>query len=364
MLELVAGTHFEGYSHCLMKVFDKNQLPTKSALCHARKRISYRFFSDYLFSMLKSHKARLPLFKGLHVFAIDGCSLTLPRTKKLTQVGFTGRSVSSYSESWMLKGYLTLCHNVLSGTTHDLHFSSGSDEISDAKDMVLKLPKNSVALYDRLFICKKLILAHHNAQNYFLMRVRRNSFTWIQAFLESSIKKKQTTFLGAHLTLIKVRCDGKAFAYLTNLPSSFVSEKQISRLYQRRWEVETSFKDLVSTMKLEQWHSKSLNGVLQELYATLILYNIAKLSILPYVPKPKKRLPDEYEKPNFKLILNYIKAHIKKIIQGKQAFLKNIKKLIKHSTEKRIHLKRTYPRQIRSPLSPYKYNNVLLAWEA
>jgi hypothetical protein len=81
--------------------------------------------------------------------------------------------------------YVCHAYDVLSEVTKAVRFSPWNDEISHAKNMVKEFGKSSLAIYDRLYISGKMILAHHRAGNYFLMRAKRASFTVIEDFYKS-----------------------------------------------------------------------------------------------------------------------------------------------------------------------------------
>ena len=72
---------------------------------------------------------------------------------------------------------------------------------------------------------------------------------------------------------------------------------------------------------------------------------------------------DQYEKPNFKLVLNWITTKLKKLLNRSIGTLRELNKLIKLSTEKRVHYARSYPRQLKCAASPYPYNNTIWVWE-
>jgi hypothetical protein len=232
--------------------------------------------------------------------------------------------------------------------------------------MVKHFGKSSLALYDRLYISGKMILAHHQAGNYFLMRAKRGSFLVVEAYYKSHSQKPITVIIrGVTVRLFKAvnPRTGKKDVFVTNLPWRWLNAQVIQRLYRCRWECENSFRDLCDTMKVEQWHSKSLNGILQELFAAFWLKNFTRIQIAKKNRKPKITLCDQYEKPNFKLILDWMKTKLKRLLNRKLGVLRDLKKLIKLSTEKRVHYKRTYPRQLKCAASPYPYNNTIWLWE-
>lgn len=335
-------------------------------MTHVRDRISYTFFKDIFEKLLFDFEGSRFTYQGLKIYAVDGLELHLPRTKDLTKRGYRGRAVSQYSDTYGLRMYLCHAYDVLSGVTKDLRFSPWNDEISHAKNMVKGFGKQSLALYDRLYISGKMILAHHQAGNYFLMRAKRGSFSEIEAYYQSHCQKIRTVIIrGVPVRLFKAinPRTGKKDVFVTNLPWRWLSGGLIQRLYRLRWECETSFRDLCDTMKMEQWHSKSLNGILQELYATFWLMNFTRIQIAKKSKKPKITLSDQYEKPNFKLILEWMKTKLKRLWTRSINLLRELKKLIKISTEKRVHYSRTYPRQLKGHASPYRYNNTIWVWE-
>ena len=261
-----------------------------------------------------------------------------------------------------------VCHayDVLSGVTKDLRISSWNDEISHAKNMVKHFGRSSLAIYDRLYISTKMIQAHHRAGNFFLMRAKRGSFLEVEAYYKNhSQKPKKTIIRGVAVRLFKATNpkSGKKDVFVTNLQWRWLGPQLIQYLYLKRWEVENSFKDLVDTMKMEQWHSKSLNGILQELYAALWLMNFTKIQIAKKTKKPKITMSLQYQKPNFKLILDWVKTKLKRLLSKSYNLLRDLKKLITISTEKRVHYSRSYPRHLKCAASPYSYNNSIWVWE-
>ena len=91
--------------------------------------------------------------------------------------------------------------------------------------------------------------------------------------------------------------------------------------------------------------------------------NFTRIQIAKKSKKPKITMSDQYEKPNFKLILDWVKTKLKRILGRSFKVLRELKKLIKISTEKRVHYERSYPRQLRRAGSPYPYNNTIWTWE-
>jgi IS4 transposase len=55
---------------------------------------------------------------------------------------------------------------------------------------------------------------------------------------------------------------------------------KIAALYGMRWEIETNFNHLKTTMKMDILHSKTPEGIIKELYAYCIVYNLVRLVML------------------------------------------------------------------------------------
>lgn len=312
--------------------------------------------------MIEQYEPKRRTYKGLHIYAIDGLQMTLPRTQDVIDAGFTGRAVSKYRESYLPRMYLTHVYDVLSRVSKDLRLSNRPDEIRDAQEMVGGLEKNSLTLYDRLYISRRLMREHIKAGNYFLFRCRKKGVVKeVQEFYKSKKRKGSFVFEGTLIHLVKVY-NPKAkedAVFATNLSREWVKKKTIRSLYSLRWEVENSFRELTETTKVQQWHSKSVNGVLQEFFATLWLINYTRIQMNLRQKSVKNPLAKDYTKSNFKVILGWINQRMGKILNKVRGILTELIDLIELTRERRKRHSRTYPRQIRGPASPYPYNNTV-----
>lgn len=370
MITLIGGANQEGYSHALMRVWGgklglKN-MPAKSALCRMRKRISFLFFKDQFEKLIKKADRHRQTYLGLRIYAIDGQMLTLPRSKEIADAGFTGRAVSKYRESYYPKGFLTHAYDVLSGVTKTFRMSNRLHEQQDAEEMLGELEKESLVIYDRLYFCLRLIRAHYRRGNHFLFRCRSNACKEIMEILADPKRPLSGSFFlrgkyEVNWVRIVNRQTKKDEIFATSLPKELLNATLIRKLYRLRWEVEVSFLELTGITKAEQWHSKSVNGIYQELYARFWLINYTKLQIHVQTQKPENPLKDEYEKPNFKLLYNFILLSFPKILKRNQEVLKDFELLRKKTLECRRHQSRSYKREIKRPASPYTYNNCVWA---
>lgn len=58
------------------------------------------------------------------------------------------------------------------------------------------------------------------------------------------------------------------------------SKREVARLYGLRWEIETNFRHLKTTMKMEQLKCKTVQGALKELMIFVLVYNVVRAAMV------------------------------------------------------------------------------------
>ena len=66
----------------------------------------------------------------------------------------------------------------------------------------------------------------------------------------------------------------------TLIDAELYPAEELASLYQRRWTIETSFRHLKTTMKMEVLKCETVNGVLKELAIFVLIYNLVRLVML------------------------------------------------------------------------------------
>jgi hypothetical protein len=64
---------------------------------------------------------------------------------------------------------------------------------------------------------------------------------------------------------------------VTNLGNDEFSADDMKKIYKMRWGIETSFRELKCNIGLIAFHSKKKDCVIQEIFASLIMYNFSML---------------------------------------------------------------------------------------
>ena len=353
---MVGGKNGEGYWHALSRTWDlrsdlKN-MPVKSALAKMRSRISFNFFKKYFESTIESYEPQRRTWRGLRVYATDGDHYELPRSEDILNEGYRGFPFSKEKETHFPRMYVVHCYDVLSGVTKDFRYSNKNEEFRLGVEIAVGLEPQSLALYDRLFLNKDLLYAHTLSGSFFVARCREGkTFVEIQNFFKSSKKNAHCVIEVVEIELIKIinPKNKEVSVYATNLPRSRFKNEEIDELYALRWEIEISNRDMSHTIKVEQWHSKCINGVLQELFAALWLMNQTKIQM---IKKEKLECTLKslffYSKANFKLIMDFLLDNLKDLLENRiHRWNRRLAILLRVSSENRQRRSRSYKRQVK-----------------
>ena len=88
---------------------------------------------------------------------------------------------------------------------------------------------------------------------------------------------------------------------ITNLPETEFDSTEIKKLYQMRWGIETSFRELKYAIGITQFHAKKTEYIKQEIWIKLLLYNFCELITTHVVVKQKESRKHIYQ-------VNYTRA--------------------------------------------------------
>lgn len=235
----------------------------------------------------------------MSVFATDGSRFTLPSTDEI-------RNAFDPQRGKKINGHFPQC---LVSTLYDVFrrlpvartivSTNNANEREEAKKHLQFIPSNSVWLFDKGYPSYDLILhLIENFTGYFVFRCPAySSFPALKPFIASSKKdgiiwitpsdkymaripaKDRKKCKNIKLRVVKlINPKGKISVLLTNLyDKKQFSEKEIIALYFRRWEIEGYYRDEKVVMEIEKFHTKTINGILQELYAAMIMSVITRI---------------------------------------------------------------------------------------
>ena len=249
--------------------------------------------------------------------------------------------------------YCSITIDPITGVPLRFDFLSKRNEISLAVGMIETFENNSITLYDRLYFSVKLVLAHNLSENFYICRCQKGgTHKAIIDFYKSDLLEKNVVIAGMEVRLVKLKNNrsGEYNIFGTNLPKREFSKEEIEKIYFRRWESEISNRDLSCSLKIEQFHSRNLNGIFQDIFASLWLMAYTKIEIFKEMPELEiDFLEKEYKKANVKEVLNFIIINLAELILSPSLLKKELLAfIIKKSISTRKRMARSYPRQVKS----------------
>jgi len=327
ILLLVANRNSNGYEisaqkyHDQKKFFDfstRGQPACRSAISQARNKIhweAFRFLLERLNEQTKDLASECK-WKGHHVYAVDGSTINLPHREEFLDLFPSARP--SENAGHFPKAKLILASNIFTGIPKTACLGEEIySERAGLRELFPQFEKGSIALLDRGFEAFSVMEDMLSEKINFIIRQRSmggGQRGELKSFLLSKKKDAVVTLMKdgreIKVRLIRSGLDRKMRPIV--LATSLLDQKKYSRkeliaLYLKRWGIETIFYQMKNLLKLENFHSKNFNGVLQELWANflymgLVAANLAQTSF-NFRKNSLKRL-------SFKNATEWIKEHL------------------------------------------------------
>jgi Transposase DDE domain len=263
------------------------QVPTtldKSAFSRARQKLSWKAFESIFHSArdLAFNSMGNPrhfLWKEKSVYAMDSSKFTLPASSELRKEFDPNSGQRTKGKGHYPQAMVMTITDVLRQIPIARKLAPcDSSERHVVMDMIQMVPEGGIILADRGFPSHEMIdYLSNNYQGYFVIRCpAKSSF---KEFGQMKGYDAKLTIAGASLRAIRVKSpDGTESILLTNLLDKMkYSSAGVRDLYFKRWQIEVYFRDEKCSMDLEHFHSKSSNGIRQELFASMIMATLARI---------------------------------------------------------------------------------------
>ena len=306
ILKLVQSKNKQGYSSTLIQFWEvcaeKNiKLPqvnsvTPSSLCEARQKLSEDIFKE-LNQELINHwqkNQELPTWNGHRIFAVDGSRVNVPR--ELISDGY-----KLYAEErgrYYPQGLMSCLYNLQEKVIYDFSFVTHMNERTCALEHMKKLTSKDIMVFDRGYFSYLLLykMLEQGVQGIFRLQVQEGGTNskvldfWkshqddiIIEYIPSTTMKYDLKKKGFDLDikpltvrLIKHKIKDETYVYATTLIGEAYPKECFAEIYHGRWGIEELYKISKKFIEIENFHSKTARGVKQELYAHLLLINIAR----------------------------------------------------------------------------------------
>ena len=236
---------------------------------------------------------------AMSVYATDGSKFNLPATDEIRkhfdpESGLQNNGKGHYPQCLVSTLYDVLRRLPIARTVVGLDGS----EREEMKTLLPFVPSNSLWMFDRGYPSYEgFQFLNQNYSGCYLFRCpAQGTFPSVEAFIKSG-KKESVIFLTPsnklkrkvsirerrELRPIKLRIirlespDGTLSVLLTNLfGRNKFNCNEIIELYFRRWRIEEYYRDEKVTFEIEKFHSKTVNGILQELFSAMIMSVISR----------------------------------------------------------------------------------------
>lgn len=312
----------------LMNFYNYKKTVTTSAFCQQRSKIKKEAFINLFYSFNSTLK-RDKNYKGFRLLACDGSQIRTPMITDNPDYYLQGyQSPDNNNAYFHLNAFYDLCNNFYEDVIIE------PEHIRKEKDSMIKMIMRDTSNIPTIYIADRgyesyNLMAHiHSRKQYFVIRIKDFNIGGIaqmfpkpeqeefdqqftRIFTRHSDKKYKEKYgkyiwirhkynidfftpdhdmfeMSFRIIRIKISDDNYE-CIVTNLPKENFSTSNIKELYNKRWGIETSFKELKYSTALLYFHSKKEELLHQEIYAKLIMYNFSQAIIRHIIPAKKNR---------------------------------------------------------------------------
>jgi hypothetical protein len=272
----------------------------KSAVAKARARLGdepLRWLFEKCARKWGHESARRHQWRGLALYGVDGSTVRVPdsvenRSFFGSQDAGAGRGVSGYPLARIVTLMALRSHILVAAK-----FGPYADERPYARELWPELPDNSLAIVDRNFLAANILISIETAgtnRHWLTRATKRTKLSVVKdlgkgdALVEIEVNSEaraQNPELPRRWQLRAIQYQRPGFRPQTLL-TSLVNAKQfpadeLRELYHERWELELGFDEVKTDMldRQEAIRSKTPKGVLQELWAIGLAYNLIRLEM-------------------------------------------------------------------------------------
>ena len=276
------------------------------ALLKQREKLNENIFKELnqeaLVRFYKEFPQEVKTYKGYVLGAIDGSDCEVPNTKETRE---RYKSINSNNDDRVARIKLSNCYDVINGYVLDT-------EIAEYKHWELDLAMKHIEstnyikkyfpiiyVMDRGYFSLATMYHFINNGTQFIIRLNKSYLKPEQNSMETddeiveikyqydrirNYKDKDEEFYnyyenGNTISLRFVNIElptGEIETIITNINKEDLSSEDISKMYQLRWGIETSYHELKESMQVTNISSSKDTIIKQEIYSQMTMYNIVR----------------------------------------------------------------------------------------
>ena len=244
---------------------------------------------------------------GYRVLAVDGSKIVLPSDKKLlAYYGGLGKDKTSPTAQ------ASILYDVLNDTIVD---ASIEPMTTDERTLAIK----HLNVYGKLAPNgKKLVVFDRGYPSFGLIELLESmGFTYVMRVkskfnndIDAQIKNDGYVWLKQgdkriHVRVIKFKLDsGEEEVLITNITDKRLGKNAFKKLYFLRWPVEIKYDIVKNKLQLENFNTRTVEGIQQDFYAVMLLSNFAASCAIDVQDEIEAARKDKENKYQYKVNIN------------------------------------------------------------
>jgi hypothetical protein len=342
---------------------------SQQAFCQARDKFNHLPFEMMVRDIVceeYSGKYRLPLWYGMHVFAVDGSYLQLPKTEELRQEFGTRGPKAEGGE--VAEAGISVLYDVFHGfVINPIIMGSDMNErnlmcdhLAYCQEMMPHVAANCVYTIDRGYPSMALFERICQSGGHFVAKCKSD---FCEATQNAPLGDSAVTLKnGLKIRVIKFKLphNGDIVTLATDLFD--IPAEEIIELYHRRWGIETMYNRMKNVICVEKFSGRTPNSIRQDFWACMVLMLI--MAVLEHEANEKIKAQHnpqnkyEYHINYAQLAVSMRDEFIMRVLLGRAPPLKWYKQFIDrvaHQSKAPIKPNRHFPRNHNRRLATNHY---------
>jgi hypothetical protein len=267
VLQLAKNRH-DGSQLILDEMYAKkgmlSQNVVKSSMSEARNKVIINIWEQVIHDVSKILRKQI---KTRRYFAVDGVILSLQNAK-------FGGKFKTHSDGMKPQGYGSVLYDIDYGFPINVQLDEHFNERNAAIKHLDFLEKGDVVVFDRGYYSKDLYTECKKRGINVVFRIKKNYFkeSWKDENNNIVYNKDDIEY-----RFVKYKIGKVDYMLLTSLKSSEDNADFVKTLYEKRWNIETSFKYLKDDCSLVNLHAKTVKHLHEEFCANFLILSLSRL---------------------------------------------------------------------------------------